>query len=71
MTIQSTDFGRAELFGKEAERFQRHMTEDKPNLAAKAPLALGEWPIPSRACTRYRRSLGNAAMRSSSFLAMM
>jgi len=49
MTIQSTDFGRAELFGEEAERFQRHMTEDKPNLAAKAPLALGEWPIPSRA----------------------
>jgi hypothetical protein len=42
MAIQSTTFGRIELSGKEAERFQRHMTEDKPNLAAKASLARGQ-----------------------------
>ena len=34
--IQSTTLGRAELSCQEAERFLRHMTEDKPNLATKA-----------------------------------
>ena len=42
MAILSTTFGRVELSGKEADRFQRHMTEDKPNPAAKASLALGQ-----------------------------
>ncbi|MDP1526395.1 MAG: hypothetical protein Q8M20_11340 [Rhodocyclaceae bacterium] len=42
MAILSTTFGRVELSGKEAERFQRHMTEDQPNLAAKASLARGK-----------------------------
>lgn len=41
MAIHSTTFGRVELSGKDAERFQRHMTEDKPNPAAKASLARG------------------------------
>lgn len=42
MAILSTTFGRVELSGKEADRFQRHMTEDKPNPAAKASLARGQ-----------------------------
>lgn len=42
MAIQSTTFGRVELSGKEADRFQRHMAEDKPNPAAKASLARGQ-----------------------------
>lgn len=41
MAIHSTTFGRVELSGKDAERFQRHITEDKPNPAAKASLARG------------------------------
>jgi DNA-binding IclR family transcriptional regulator len=42
MSILSTAFGRVELSGKAADRFQRHMTEDKPNPAAKASLARGQ-----------------------------
>lgn len=41
MAIHSSTFGRVELSGKDAERFQRHMTEDKPNPAAGASLARG------------------------------
>jgi hypothetical protein len=41
MAIHSTTFGRVELSGKDAERFQRHMSEDKPNPAAEASLARG------------------------------
>jgi hypothetical protein len=41
MSILSTAFRRVELSGKAADRFQRHMTEDKPNPAAKASLARG------------------------------
>ena len=41
MAIHSSTFGRVELSGKDAERFQRHMTEDKPNPAAVASLARG------------------------------
>lgn len=39
MGILSTTFGRVELSGEAADRFHRHMTDDKPNLAAKASLA--------------------------------
>jgi hypothetical protein len=42
MAIQSTTFGRVELSGEEAKRFQRHMSDDKPNLAAQASLARGQ-----------------------------
>jgi hypothetical protein len=41
MAIHTSTFGRVELSGKDAERFQRHMTEDKPNPAAEASLARG------------------------------
>lgn len=41
MAIHSTTFGRVELSGKDAERFQLHMIEDKPNSAAEASLARG------------------------------
>jgi hypothetical protein len=41
MAIHSTVFGRIELSGKDAERFQRRITEDKPNPAAEASLARG------------------------------
>lgn len=58
MTIQSTTFGRVELSGKEAERFQRHMTEDKPNLAAKASLARGQAMLVRMAATRQARVNG-------------
>jgi hypothetical protein len=42
MSILSTAFRRVELSGKAADRFQRHMNEDKPNPAAKASLARGQ-----------------------------
>jgi hypothetical protein len=41
MAIHSTTFGRIEISGKDAERFQKHMSEDKPNPAAVASLARG------------------------------
>lgn len=51
MAIHSTTFGRVELSGKDAERFQRHMTEDKPNPAAKASLARGREMLQRMAVT--------------------
>ena len=56
MAIQSTTFGRVELSGKEAERFQRHMTEDKPNPAAKASLARGQDMLARIAAARQAKS---------------
>jgi len=41
MPIKSSPFGGWKLSGKEAERFIRHMREDKPNLAAIAALERG------------------------------
>lgn len=58
MAIQSTTFGRVELSGKEAERFQRHMTEDKPNLAAKASLARGQAMLARIASARQAKTNG-------------
>lgn len=58
MAIQSTTFGRVELSGKEAERFQRHMTEDKPNLAARASLARGQSMLTSIATARQAKASG-------------
>lgn len=58
MTIHSTTFGRVELSGKEAERFQRHMTEDKPNPAVKASLARGQAMLVRMASTRQVRVNG-------------
>lgn len=58
MAIQSTTFGRVELSGKEAERFQRHMTEDKPNLAAKASLARGQAMLARIASVRQVKTNG-------------
>jgi hypothetical protein len=58
MAIQSTTFGRVELSGKEAERFQRHMTEDKPNLAAKASLARGQAMLARVASVRQAKTSG-------------
>jgi len=56
MAIQSSTFGRVELSGKEAERFQRHMTEDKPNFAAKASLARGQEMLARIATARQVKS---------------
>ena len=58
MAIESTTFGRVELSGKEAERFQRHMTEDKPNLAAKASLARGQAMLARIASARQAKTNG-------------
>jgi hypothetical protein len=58
MAIQSTTFGRVELSGKEAERFQRHMTEDKPNVAAKASLARGQAMLSRTASDREAKTNG-------------
>ena len=58
MAIQSTTFGRVELSGKEAERFQRHMTEDKPNVAAKASLARGQAMLARIASSRQAKTNG-------------
>ncbi len=58
MALQSTTFGRVELSGKEAERFQRHMTEDKPNLAAKASLARGQAMLVRIAAVRQAKTNG-------------
>lgn len=41
MAIKTSTFGRVELSGKDAERFQRHMKEDKPNPKAQATLGSG------------------------------
>ena len=41
MAIKSSTFGRVELSGKDAERFIKHMNEDKPNPLALAALARG------------------------------
>lgn len=58
MAIQSTTFGRVELSGREAERFQRHMTEDKPNLAAKASFARGQAMLARIASAPQAKSSG-------------
>lgn len=58
MAILSTTFGRVELSGKEAERFQRHMTEDKPNLAAKASLVRGQAMLARIAAIRQAKVNG-------------
>lgn len=55
MAILSTTFGRVELSGKEADRFQRHMTEDKPNPAAKASLARGQAMLVRMASSRQAK----------------
>lgn len=58
MAILSTTFGRVELSGKEADRFQRHMTEDKPNPAAKASLARGQAMLVRMASIRQAKVSG-------------
>lgn len=41
MAIKTSTFGRVQLSGKEADRFIRHMQEDKASPAAKATLSRG------------------------------
>lgn len=41
MPIKSSPFGKIVLTGEDAERFIRHMNEDKPNPVAKASLERG------------------------------